>query len=418
MARCCVWVLSIVLVALPHTPAEASGGGVSAGAAKGTFQLPAGVPLAGFSRRGGEPSSGLHDPVGVRALVVADEATAVALVSCDLLIIDEQLFQAVHERLGADGGWTPDALFIAATHTHSGPGAYGRKFLEKVSMGHFDPAVFDALVEEIVLTVRRAAEQRQPVRMAWRRADASHLIANRIQADGVTDGELLVCAFYGRAAEPLAVLVNFSAHPTTLGAWNRQLSADYPGVIVRTIEAHWPAATVLFFVGAVGDQAPITQGDSYARAEWIGAQLAQRAIAVLQQPEPPQDVRRLTVRQVEMTLPPATLRLGHLRVPRWLSRLFVDDDASLSVIAMDDAVWIGVPCDLTASLGQQLKRAARAQGWQPMVVGFANDYIGYCISESLYNTDTYEAAMAFNGPHAGEEIVERLERMLQGVKAK
>ena len=47
-----------------------------------------------------------------------------------------------------------------------------------------------------------------------------------------------------------------------------------------------------------------------------------------------------------------------------------------------------------------------------MVIGFACDYIGYCVPESLYREHQYESSMAFNGPKAGEMVTDRLVRML------
>jgi hypothetical protein len=82
-------------------------------------------------------------------------------------------------------------------------------------------------------------------------------------------------------SQPLAVLLSFAAHPTTLGAWNMELSADYPGVAVRALEQRFPGAEVLFFAGAVGDQAPVKSGDSFQRAEFVGLPLAQETERLL-----------------------------------------------------------------------------------------------------------------------------------------
>src|SRR3990167_8717698 len=99
----------------------AAAGEIQAGVARETFTLPKHVPLAGYSRRQGKPSQGVHDPVGVRALVLRDGPTTVALVSCDLLIVDEHLYQAVRHRLLGGGMPQDTVLIVAATHTHSGP---------------------------------------------------------------------------------------------------------------------------------------------------------------------------------------------------------------------------------------------------------------------------------------------------------
>ena len=167
----------------------------------------------------------------------------------------------------------------------------------------------------------------------------------------------------------------------------------------------------LLFAGSVADQAPVKSGDGFARVEEMGRELAQAAAAILDGAHP-QPLGVLRARQERMPLPPARVRLGRLSLPRWLGSQFVDDDATLSVVEAGSTVFFGVPCDLAASLGLRLKRAARAQELQPMVIGFASDYIGYCVPESLYDAKQYESSMAFNGPKAGELVVERLIQML------
>ena len=388
---------------------------VRAGVAKAWFTVPKRVPLAGYSRRHGRPSSGVHDPVGVRALVATDADTTAALVSCDVLIIDEDLFEAVRRRAIARGLPQHLVLVLAATHTHSGPGAYGKKFLEKLSMGHFDPQVFDLLAQTMTEVIVQAYARRRPCRLASGADRIEGLVENRMTPGGLVDNELLVSAFYQERAEaPFAVLVNFAAHPTTLGAWNTELSADYPGVVMEEIERRFPDATCLFFAGSVGDQAPHKAGDRFERAQRIGRPLAQQAIRLVEamQPALPDAVHAI---QEPMRLPPAQIRLGRLRLPRWLGQPLVDDDATLSVLTVGPAAFIGVPCDLTASLGAVLKQAARSHRLSPMVIGFASDYIGYCVPGSLYQAQQYESSMAFNGPRAGELVVSRLEQMLDQI---
>ncbi|MDP3723723.1 MAG: neutral/alkaline non-lysosomal ceramidase N-terminal domain-containing protein [Candidatus Omnitrophota bacterium] len=400
---------------MPVMPASAMSTAeeVQAGVARQTFALPRGVPLAGYSHRGGAPSQGQHDPVGVRALVVSKGATVAALVSCELLIVDERLFEAVRRRLIAQGFPADGVLLLAATHTHSGPGAFGAKFVEKVSMGHFDPAVFDALAQALAQAVWDAYTRRSPARIASRRAPTEGLVVNRMDASAVADEELVVCALYRPdAVAPFAVLVSFAAHPTTLGAWNLHVSGDYPGVVMREVERRLPGATCFFFAGAVGDQAPVKAGIGFERSEWVGAALTRDVIALLEplSPEPPRTLQAL---QERLILPPARVRLGSwVTLPRWMGRALVDDDATLSLLVIGRVAFLGVPCDLSAALGQQLKTAAVAQRLDPLIVGFASDYIGYCLSESQYAASTYEASMAFNGPKAGELIVEHLTHML------
>lgn len=388
------------------------------------------VPLAGYSRRGGRPASGVHDAPMVRALVLRQGDLAVALASCDLLIIDETLFADVQRRL-REAGFS-GTLLMAATHTHSGPGAYGRKFFEKISMGHFDPAVFESLSSQISRAILEAAADLKPASIGAASIATDGLVKNRVRPDGPVDNQLRVAAVWtdghdrggpviageGVSAagglptsEPLAVVAGFAAHPTTLGAWNMEMSADYPGVLTRLVEARHPGAVCLFFAGAVGDQAPVKAGDGFARAERLGRPLGEQALALLKDLRPASG--HLSSRQEIMPLPPPRVRLNrHTALPGWLSRRFVDDDATLTVIAAGPAVFIGAPCDLSVELGRQLQSHAAARGYTPFIVGFADDYIGYCVPPALYETGQYEALMAFNGPDTGLRIVSRLQQML------
>lgn len=388
---------------------------VRVGVAREELILPKAVPLAGYSRRRGKPSRGVHDPVSVRALVMQDGSTSAALVSCDLLIIDEHLFDAVRQRLITRGVPKDLTLILAATHTHSGPGAYGTKFFEKLSMGHFDPHVFEAIVSNVTDAILRAQSHCVPVRVAYWTMSTQDLVVNRATPSGLVDSELIVSAFYPMSHEtPLAVIVNFAAHPTTVGAWNMQISADYPGVVVRDVERQFPTATCLFFASAVGDQAPTKRGSGFESANRIGHALAQQVVIQLNDAHP-EPVDTLKVLQEKMPLPPAQVRVGRMTLPRWLGTRLVDDDATLSMLAVGRLLFIGVPCDLTAEFGSALERSARTLGAQPMIIGFASDYIGYCVPEALYRSKRYESSMAFNGPRAGALIVERLTRMVDEV---
>lgn len=386
-------------------------GEVRAGVAQEVFTLPERVPLAGYSRRKGAPAAGRRDPVGVRALVLEDGDTTTALVSCDLLTIPEQVSDAVTRRLASRGLPQIAPLLIAATHTHSGPGAYGRHFLEELSLGRYDPAVFEAIVEAVTQAIVRAHAALVPVRMAYLTAPTDGLVVNRANPNGLVDAELTVCVWVKQDRAPLAVLVNFSAHPTTLGSWNLRLSADYPGVVVREVERSLPGTTCLFFAGAVGDQAPVKEGRGDEPVEQLGQALTRQVLPLVERARttPPDAVSAV---QERVTLPPARVRMGRATLPHWLSRVLADDDATLSLVAVGDAVFLGMPCDLFASLGAALKHEAVARGFQPVIIGFANDYIGYCIPEAVYATDTYAARMAFNGPTTGPLLVNRLTELL------
>ena len=79
---------------------------------------------------------------------------------------------------------------------------------------------------------------------------------------------------------PIAVLVNYAAHPTILAWDNRLLSPDYPGTLRRTVESI-TGATCLFLQGAAGDQDTLRDYScKIDDARWIGKQVGIEAARV------------------------------------------------------------------------------------------------------------------------------------------
>src|SRR5439155_1698949 len=69
------------------------------------------------------PSEGERDPLAARALVLQAAGIRVAFVTVDLLAVDRAFTADVERRLAA-AGVRPLTLVLAASHTHSGPGAF------------------------------------------------------------------------------------------------------------------------------------------------------------------------------------------------------------------------------------------------------------------------------------------------------
>jgi hypothetical protein len=82
---------------------------------------------------------------------------------------------------------------------------------------------------------------------------------------------------------PLAILVNYSCHPVVFGSDNLQYSADYPGVMTKTVEGAFGKKPLCFFLqGAPGDinpyyaVTPLKQNAIQMRA-WTGERLGREA---------------------------------------------------------------------------------------------------------------------------------------------
>src|SRR5438270_1019905 len=76
---------------------------------------------------------------------------------------------------------------------------------------------------------------------------------------GVIDPHLLVVRIDARDGSPLAAIIGYTMHPTTMGPTNRRVSADWPGHLKRVVEG-LTGATCLFAQGATGNVGPGPEG--------------------------------------------------------------------------------------------------------------------------------------------------------------
>lgn len=91
-----------------------------AGCHVGVITPPIPCEMGGYAARTG-PAEGVHDDLYVRSLVLEDGGTRLGLITCDLLNLDRALVEQVRKRVSEATGIAPQAIMMAASHTHSGP---------------------------------------------------------------------------------------------------------------------------------------------------------------------------------------------------------------------------------------------------------------------------------------------------------
>ncbi|MBI3596997.1 MAG: neutral/alkaline non-lysosomal ceramidase N-terminal domain-containing protein [Nitrospirae bacterium] len=398
-----------------NAPGERPPGPLRIGTAKIEITPPVGFPLAAYGAR---ISTGVHDPIMARALVISDNRETVVLVSVELLAVTDDFFYSVSQKVRAAIPLPEDHLLIAATHTHSGPGSLGKRFWESLAAGPYNDGVFEMTTNRVAQAAVQAYRHLQPADVAYGRVAAGDRILNRMIKGGPTDPDLSFLVFKTPEGRPRAYLINFSAHPTVLRSTNRLLSGDFPGVVSRVLERQAkpedPEIVALYTSGAVADQRahPPDGKDVFERAERMGRDLAER-ILTADARRPSQDLVEISSRMIWMELPPPQIKLNSShRWPTWMGRVLLNDTAPIQVIRIDRILLLGVPCDLGSEIGMALKQYAKTKGFDAMVVGFADSYIGYVISDPYYATPAYEAFMSFNGPYMEDYLTYILEKMI------
>ena len=213
------------------------------GAAVVEITPPLGLEMDGYGARVGG-ATGVHDSLWARALVAeAPDGTGVALVVADLVGIEPRLQEQIAGQVLTATGIPRERLQLAGTHTHSGPAFHTPSDAERAT----GAAIADAIA-------RAWAERRDAV-AAVGVGTVDGIAANRRPNGGPVDQRVTVTRFDDVDGKPIATLVNYGCHPTTLGPNNNLYSADFPGVVCAQLEAAVGGVTI-FSTGPQGDVNP------------------------------------------------------------------------------------------------------------------------------------------------------------------
>ena len=274
-----------------------AGASLKAGVAKVDITPPAGVPMWGYAARH-TAAQGTLDPLYARVLVLEVGEKRLALVDLDL---GRAFGPASIERLRAAARQSSSISYtlVQATHTHSGP-----VILDDYPSG--PPAWETAALDKIAKAIEEAHAHAVEAQLGTGYG-ATYIGYNRrrVNPDGTVtmfwtnptrvptapvDPMVSVLRVDTTEGKPLAVLVNYSCHPVVFGADNLQYSADFPGVMTKTVEQAFGANPPLCFFnqGAPGDinafdaTTPLQQ-DAIGKRDWTGQHLGEEAARVAQQ---------------------------------------------------------------------------------------------------------------------------------------
>src|ERR1051325_7729604 len=88
------------------------------GAAEVAISPPAGTPMAGYYST--RLSTGVHDDLHAKAIVIASGNQRAALVACDLVGVPPAVVEEARELIRSATGIPGGNVMISATHSHTG----------------------------------------------------------------------------------------------------------------------------------------------------------------------------------------------------------------------------------------------------------------------------------------------------------
>lgn len=415
----------LALLALGALPGAGSAAALEAGVARIDLTPPweMKAALGGYGERMSRPATGVHDRIWAKALVLRDGPIRRAIVTADVLAFPPGLRQSVAEALAREG-WRADQLLLLPSHSHTSfdlTALNPRNTFQIPQLGLYHPELHDWTVAKLAAVIRQAARSPTAVRVGSGTRRLTGWNRNR-RGGTATDPDLTLTRIDTAAGKPLAALANWTAHPTFLGAQHQEFSGDWPGHLQRTLEALIGAeATVLYYNGAEGDQSPTPRAadaPAWEQAERYGRDLAIEAWRLWQRIRP-QPNPTFAWRVEAVDLPPRTAHpdfrktggaeygLNEENIGALLERL-CPVSTVCAAVRLGDLVIAGVPGELAAGLGLEIKAALRQKTGAKHVAigGLANEWISYMLAPEEYRRGGYEASVSFYGETLGPTVVQ------------
>ncbi|MFW5868583.1 MAG: neutral/alkaline non-lysosomal ceramidase N-terminal domain-containing protein [Armatimonadota bacterium] len=418
------------------------------GVARRNITPPVGASMAGYAGRD-HGAEGVRDELWVRALFLCDGENCAALLSRDLLFTKsdemELLAEIFEERLDL----ARDQLFIANTHTHSGPDtsydedADNRTYVE-------------ALAEICAGAVAEARANAQPATLSVAQRPVQCGVNRRelrdgqmvlgVNPEGPVDTVVDVLSFAeAGSGEPIATIFRHGVHGVVMGPDNYLISGDAPGAAERFVEAALPGVAG-FLAGASGNINAHPRL-SFEHVEMLGRRLGAATVqATTEAAEPRGDLRIATVRH-EFELPIAelesedALRTERDELEEALERIDAGEEVEgpgrrgcerrlrqveaqieaieagdevtglptfVQVLAVGEVALVGWPAEVFYEIGRQVRE--RSPFPTTLDVTHVNGSIGYVPIASAYEEGGYE--ISARAHHRGLGIAPEAESVM------
>lgn len=376
--------------------------------------------LGGYGERANKPAEGIHDSIWAKALVVKKNNIKYAIVTLDLLGLPTNVKVDLLKRISSEG-WNEGNLMLLPSHSHGSlemEALNSRNKLNIPQIGIFQPELLEFLLDKLEALVRKADQNYRPVKIGTASQMIEGMNRNR-RGDPDVDREMTVTRVDLLDGKPLAVLVNWTAHPTFLGGKDMLVSAEWPGYLQTDRQNKiGSGVTVMYYNGAEGDQSPVLNGpgNGYEKIQVYGKAVADKAFAIYQEIKP-KKTKAFSSRYKTIALPehqahPSFMKTGGEeyglteQTVKVVMNMLAPEKVGIAAVRIGDLIIVGVPGEMTAVLGLKIKNALKNEGARHVTIGgLANEWISYILTQNQYmNGAGYESSVSFFGPGLGELI--------------
>jgi hypothetical protein len=372
----------------------------------------AGLKMGGY--RVGRESTGNHDPLFARALVLKRGDHEQILVEVDLV----GLFRPfIRETLAQIPGLPIDQVIVASTHDHSSPDSMGIWGHPPFTSG-LDKAFMSKVRRGIVQSIQDARAQLAPAEIGYATTavDPENFIKN-VNRKNLVDPESTVLHVRARGGgATIATLVELGCHPEVVPEDNTLVSADFPGYCVRALEREFGGVGI-YVSGDLGALVSPVRHRDEKRAGWmwdeaqrIGERLAGYAIPAVRGIREYESAPRLAAYRTPIFLDNSNFYFHVMEFTGILDRPiygsgFIETEVNLWEIGKLRIATL--PGELSPDIGMRIRRMC---GHPAMILGLADDELGYLFPSYDFHLALYGYERTLS---VGEDAADRLMRWIE-----
>ncbi len=359
---------------------------IKAGSAKRIITPKMNVYLAGLA--GNRISTGIHDDIYARCLLLDDGKNMIGFVSLDIIGFPRWYVLKIKDDL-KKMGINADNIIITCTHQHSGPDTIGLWGKNEMESG-VNPEYMDFLCKQVFDVISEAYKNMQGAEIKLSSITVPDGVSKNFREPDLIDRELSLIKVDSISGDTIAILVNFTAHPETLWSDNHLITADYVHYIYRDLDEKFGGVT-LFINGALGGMVSVdSKAHTFEEAERIGTTISDKAIESIAKAEIQRNVN-ITLKKSEIDIPMENNNFKLLMDVGLLKNFLYENGnikTEVNYIKIGDAQIATFPGEVLPKLGFKIKNAMTSK--YKFIFGLANDELGYILAEEDFNKELYK----------------------------
>lgn len=395
------------------------------------------------------------DPLFVRAFAAEEDGLAVILCYDLIGMIQAEALKIrdyVADKLGIDH----DRVILTCTHTHTAPNVHSR-FYPKTeylmsSLKDLSLAAAQGAIADLAETKAYFATSQLPGVTFNRRylmKDGTYKTnPGRRNPDIVGPAsppdETIQLLHFVREGSDNIVLVNFQCHPDVYGSkFGIKISADYPGVVCKTLEDALPGTRSIYYNGACGDlnhvdvNCPVWDkngGPEHVRH--MGLSIAGKVLSMLTKAQPV-ELGTVKAAQIDVSIPPRVSSEEEIVAAKRDMELYLagrQDDVPLAPgdklvlriyealgivmgsenpdgyvmpvtgVAFGDVAFVGLPGEVFSDTGKRIRETAPFPAL--FFMGLTHGYPDYFPVRAAFEEDGYEKRSCPYGAGCAEAMEE------------